>query len=184
MRWARRLCAVSWIIAALIAFMNSACGRGVEITITIGDSYCLYMYDEMVYLCRLEYTTSSSPNTQCLSVGLCVDKMHAAIQFSEASMHFWEFGSRWPKLRPIVIVDRSDERLYQHNKPSALIYGIAFALLVIPIGVTIPYVFLVLRAKLASPKVGRCASCGYDLRASPERCPECGIAPSKLGRGG
>ena len=31
---------------------------------------------------------------------------------------------------------------------------------------------------------GKCVVCGYDLRASSGRCPECGIAPSKLGRGG
>lgn len=50
--------------------------------------------------------------------------------------------------------------------------------------VAYPYILLLFGAlpllrlfRRASPKLGICASCGYDLRATPDRCPECGAVP-------
>lgn len=35
-------------------------------------------------------------------------------------------------------------------------------------------------ARRREARWGHCPSCGYDLRASPGRCPECGNVPTKV----
>jgi hypothetical protein len=45
---------------------------------------------------------------------------------------------------------------------------------------TLPICWLcaVIWRKKQTPKIGTCATCGYDLRATPDRCPECGMVPT------
>jgi hypothetical protein len=55
------------------------------------------------------------------------------------------------------------------------------------IGLAIPsalYATLMVRRRRQASKcvrAGRCVACGYDLRASPDRCPECGTVSSHSG---
>ena len=40
-----------------------------------------------------------------------------------------------------------------------------------------PVLWLLRRRRNAKRKPGHCYRCGYDLRATPDRCPECGMVP-------
>ncbi len=65
-----------------------------------------------------------------------------------------------------------------------LIAGAPYWSLAAPLSVApLLRLWISLRKRMArrSSRVGLCATCGYDLRASPERCPECGTCAAITG---
>ena len=67
---------------------------------------------------------------------------------------------------------------HKQNAPDEYSYSLAVPLwFVALLAMTIPITRLVRRrAARQRREFGRCQRCGYDLRATPERCPECGTA--------
>jgi predicted amidophosphoribosyltransferase len=49
-------------------------------------------------------------------------------------------------------------------------------LLTVPLTYALLWLF---REKIESGPAGICSVCGYDLRATPDRCPECGTVPPR-----
>jgi len=56
-------------------------------------------------------------------------------------------------------------------------FGPTATIIVIPLWLptTIFACFALIRLPLQRRRVGKCPACGYDLRATPDRCPECGL---------
>lgn len=71
-----------------------------------------------------------------------------------------------PQAAPIFIAGATPAHVWA----AALLFAVAPAL----------YARRQLRDRPPGP--GTCAACGYDLRATPEQCPECGAIPPPAGR--
>jgi hypothetical protein len=60
-------------------------------------------------------------------------------------------------------------------------WWLLFALVTLPAYPSASRALVRMRAQRRRARHGLCMKCGYDLRATPDRCPECGTASAALG---
>lgn len=114
-----------------------------------------------------------------ISAAVCL-----AIIFAIAGYSFSTAGRRYRVVYSCnqsgVLVGQSEFLPYHDNRVLASIpinlFSVPFAIL------PLAWAVVVCRRERRRKRLaaGLCAGCGYDLRASPSRCPECGTVPKSL----
>jgi hypothetical protein len=79
------------------------------------------------------------------------------------------FGGGTASVRGVTIVSRQQIVAVPYL-PIVVICG--WIALIVPI-------LRIVRSEIRPGVISKCPSCGYDLRATPERCPECGVVPNR-----
>src|SRR5688572_3310851 len=86
-------------------------------------------------------------------------------------------ADRWPEVDVWIIQSGTWASLVTRSPPRFVGYANVrlFEVTVPLVAVTFAASYPILRAQFSRQRKGpHCLSCGYDLRATPERCPECG----------
>jgi hypothetical protein len=89
--------------------------------------------------------------------------------------HYWH-GFQW-SYRPDQPARYLSGESYMVRVPH---WSVVFTLLLLPVSRWLRHVRAVRRAG-RWVRQGRCPRCGYDCRATPDRCPECGRVPAAAG---
>jgi hypothetical protein len=113
----------------------------------------------------------------------------AALLLQRATGHPWHYKwevTRTPYTFHGLTVYGHETMLYRsydlvYLEPDRRVqFRLPYWLLVLLTG-TPPLAWLAMRPWRWHPPVGLCPRCGYDLRATPDRCPECGAVPAAKG---
>lgn len=86
----------------------------------------------------------------------------------------------WQIRHCVLLCDADDAGMRHFVHLEGLVFT-APILLALSIAPWLAYIVSLLKRRRQS-REGRCRTCGYDLRATPDRCPECGgfVSPSSL----
>jgi hypothetical protein len=87
---------------------------------------------------------------------------------------------RWPaaarNLMGHALIGLGYVPIFQSRLPSGSI--LISDWLIVTISALLPLLWIVQHVR-QRPRAGCCQACGYDLRATPKRCPECGAVPAR-----
>jgi len=81
--------------------------------------------------------------------------------------------------KPNIKIWHSSEGTGRHYLASEFEYRLPAALFALLPLIWIARLFWIRIRTARRMTTDACAECGYDLRATPERCPECGAVPTK-----
>lgn len=122
---------------------------------------------------------TGAPDESC-SIRCTIDRVFGGITAGRGAVTLTNLGRAHHVFEPGCVPVDSMLAPTTENAGSGWIVDIPFAHLA-ALALLFPALWLLLRfrksfVRLRRQKIGLCAACGYDLRASPERCPECGTA--------
>ena len=159
-----------------------------------GEVTCFWVYHRV----RTEYESTSDVGLVDWSNYALVEDVYRygglfdGVDIENTPAYFWKVFVPMPPPKPEISSTHVAGLMYHRVSGSTLYPGYAvYADLrkwVIPYGwltlvLSLPGATYVISRSLQRRRAarrrsaGKCTSCGYDLRATPERCPECGTVP-------
>jgi hypothetical protein len=117
----------------------------------------------------------------CVEGGDHPNSWYGAASYHNASL-VWTYLKREPsrnELKTITLLGVQCIASGGKSSPNFKAFSIPFLHLFI-LSLAPVCLFLRYRRTLSIPGAQPCPVCNYDLRATPERCPECGATPAKL----